>query len=176
MADNATFEGRTASMYSLLDILQPRPFDIVDSRILIAGVGIGFEATLSVVVRDGTGAVLVNTFLTTGGGDVLTNFQTAVDLPAVPGTPNGFVAVSDRGGADLPVSLVIVPVVFGPHLVPGYRGFQLRLVVPGDTLSGIAQEFYGDATLFPRIFEANRNQIADPDLIHPGQTFRIPLA
>jgi nucleoid-associated protein YgaU len=163
-------------MYPLLHVQQPEPFDIVGDPVHIAGVGIGFEANLGVVIRDAAGTVVLNTFLTTAGGDVLSSFQTAVDLPAVPATPNGFVEVVDRGGADLPVSLVVVPVVFGTSLVPGYRGFQLRLVVPGDTLSGIAQEFYGNGAFFGRIFEANRNQIGDPNLIFPGQTLRIPLA
>jgi nucleoid-associated protein YgaU len=67
-----------------------------------------------------------------------------------------------------------VPVVFGTSLVPSYFGFGLREVQPGDTLFGIAATVYGNGNLFPRIFEANRNQIADPDLIFPGQTLRIP--
>jgi hypothetical protein len=33
---------------------------------------------------------------------------------------------------------------------------------------------YGGANLLRRIFRANRNQIADADLIFPGQTVRIP--
>lgn len=66
--------------------------------------------------------------------------------------------------------------VFGTALVPGNRGFQLRMVQPGDTLSGIAEEFYGDATLHDRIFEANRNQVPDPNRIFPGQSVRIPLS
>jgi nucleoid-associated protein YgaU len=28
--------------------------------------------------------------------------------------------------------------------------------------------------LWPRVFEANRDQIADPDLIFPGQVLRVP--
>ncbi len=163
-------------MYRLLRVQQPEPFDIVDGRILIAGYGIAFEANLNVIVRDATGAVVVHTFFMTSGGDVWSNWQTSVALPGVPATPSGFVEVTDRGGAELPVTLVTVPVVFGTALVPDYRGFQLRLVQPGDTLSGIALEFYGDAALYPRIFEANRNQIADADLIFPGQSLRVPLA
>jgi LysM repeat protein len=45
-------------------------------------------------------------------------------------------------------------------------------VVPGDTLSAIAQRFYGDASLFPTIAQAN--SIPDPDRIFPGQVLVIP--
>jgi nucleoid-associated protein YgaU len=44
----------------------------------------------------------------------------------------------------------------------------------GDTLSAIAQREYGDANEWRRIYEANRDQIQDPDLIHPGQELDIP--
>jgi hypothetical protein len=71
--------------------------------------------------------------------------------------------------------MVVIPIVFGRALDDTYFGFHPHTVVPGDTLSGLAQAFYGDASLFPRIFEANRNVIADPDLIFPGQVLRIPF-
>jgi nucleoid-associated protein YgaU len=45
----------------------------------------------------------------------------------------------------------------------------------GDTLSAIAKKFLGDASAYPKIFEANREVIKDPDLIYPGQKIRIPL-
>ena len=48
-------------------------------------------------------------------------------------------------------------------------------IVSGDTLSGIAKKYYGDAMQYPRLFEANREVIKDPDLIYPGQKIRIPL-
>jgi nucleoid-associated protein YgaU len=44
----------------------------------------------------------------------------------------------------------------------------------GDSLSKIARRMYGDANQWRRIFDANRDQIEDPDLIHPGQVLRIP--
>jgi len=47
-------------------------------------------------------------------------------------------------------------------------------VVAGDTLSGIAKRFYGNAARWPEIHEANKKLIKDPNLIYPGQTFRIP--
>lgn len=47
-------------------------------------------------------------------------------------------------------------------------------VKPGDTLSGIAKSQLGDANAYPKIFEANRDQLSDPNLIKPGQVLRIP--
>lgn len=44
----------------------------------------------------------------------------------------------------------------------------------GDSLSKIAKEFYGNANLYNKIFEANLEVIKDPDLIYPGQKIRIP--
>jgi nucleoid-associated protein YgaU len=46
----------------------------------------------------------------------------------------------------------------------------------GDTLSKIAEEHYGDANAYDRIFEANREVIEDPDKIYPGQQIRIPTS
>lgn len=46
----------------------------------------------------------------------------------------------------------------------------------GDSLSKIAKAQYGDASKWRRIFEANRDQIENPDLIHPGQVFKIPAS
>lgn len=53
---------------------------------------------------------------------------------------------------------------------------QTYEVVAGDSLSKIAKRHYGDANKWPRIFEANRDQIKNPDLIHPGQKLTIPGA
>lgn len=49
------------------------------------------------------------------------------------------------------------------------------VIQKGDTLSAIAKKFLGNASAYPRIFEANREVIKDPDLIYPGQKIRIPL-
>lgn len=50
------------------------------------------------------------------------------------------------------------------------------IIESGDTLSGIAKRFLGDAMKYPDIFEANREVIYDPDKIFPGQKIRIPKA
>jgi nucleoid-associated protein YgaU len=47
-------------------------------------------------------------------------------------------------------------------------------VVAGDNLSKIAKRFYGDANQWKRIFEANKDKLKNPDLIHPGQVLRVP--
>jgi nucleoid-associated protein YgaU len=49
-------------------------------------------------------------------------------------------------------------------------------VVKGDSLSKIAKHFYGNANRWRRIFDANRDQLDDPDRIKPGQVLKIPAA
>jgi nucleoid-associated protein YgaU len=53
---------------------------------------------------------------------------------------------------------------------------QTYTVQKGDTLSHISQQFYGKASRWNAIFEANRDQLDDPDLIKPGQVLKIPAA
>jgi len=48
-------------------------------------------------------------------------------------------------------------------------------IASGDTLSGLAKKFYGNAGDYPRIFEANREVIKDPDLFYVGLKIRIPM-
>lgn len=52
---------------------------------------------------------------------------------------------------------------------------EYYIIKKGDTLSAIAKQFYGKPNDYPRIFEANREVIKDPNLIFPGQKIRIPL-
>jgi nucleoid-associated protein YgaU len=49
-------------------------------------------------------------------------------------------------------------------------------VKPGDTLSKIARETLGDANAYMEIFNANKDQLSDPDKIKPGQVLKIPQA
>jgi nucleoid-associated protein YgaU len=55
------------------------------------------------------------------------------------------------------------------------QGGRSYTVKSGDTLSRIAKEFYGDAQAYHRIFDANRDQLSDPDKINPGQVLKIPV-
>ena len=50
------------------------------------------------------------------------------------------------------------------------------VVVEGDSLSKIAKREYGDASKWRAIYNANKDVISDPDLIHPGQELKVPSA
>lgn len=56
----------------------------------------------------------------------------------------------------------------------GGAGAQTYTVQKGDTLSHIAQRHYGKASKWHAIFDANRDQLDDPDLIMPGQVLKLP--
>ena len=54
--------------------------------------------------------------------------------------------------------------------------FKLYTVKPGDTLSKISQQFYGNAKDYMRIFNANKDKLKDPDHVNVGQELKIPAA
>ena len=47
-------------------------------------------------------------------------------------------------------------------------------VKKGDCLWNIAKQFYGNGAMYTKIYDANTNKIANPNLIYPGQVFVIP--
>lgn len=51
---------------------------------------------------------------------------------------------------------------------------QTYTVAKGDSLSKIAKKLYGNANRWRAIFEANRDQLDNPDLIQPGQILKLP--
>ena len=52
--------------------------------------------------------------------------------------------------------------------------YGLYTVMSGDTLSKLAKDIYGDAKLYPRIFEINKDQLKNPDQIKVGQVLKLP--
>jgi len=56
----------------------------------------------------------------------------------------------------------------------GGAGETTYTVKAGDTLSKIAKERLGDASAYMEIFNANKDQLSDPDKIKPGQVLKIP--
>ncbi|MGI9023402.1 MAG: LysM peptidoglycan-binding domain-containing protein [Acidimicrobiales bacterium] len=162
--------------FAPITVRQPQPFDIVDDPVAVCGIGTGLEATFSARVRDSAGNELSLISITAGlGNGALGNFHAEVPLGAVPGVALGTLEVFEISAADgTELHKVVIPVTFGRTLVDPYSGFLQYTVEPGDTLSEIARRFYGDGSLYPRIFEANRDQINDPNLIFDGQVLRIP--
>ena len=59
---------------------------------------------------------------------------------------------------------------------PNAPKVETYTVKSGDTLSKIAKERLGDANAYMKIFEANKDQLSDPDNIKPGQVLKIPQA
>ncbi|MBC5786739.1 MULTISPECIES: LysM peptidoglycan-binding domain-containing protein [Clostridiaceae] len=57
---------------------------------------------------------------------------------------------------------------------PSSGGAQSYTVVKGDCLWNIAKRFYGNGSLYPKIYNANRDKIQNPNLIYPGQVLVIP--
>jgi nucleoid-associated protein YgaU len=72
---------------------------------------------------------------------------------------------------DVVADLKVVP---KPGASAPVSSMKTYTVKKGDTLSGIAREYLGDAKEYPRIFEANKDQLTDPDKITPGQVLKIP--
>ena len=57
---------------------------------------------------------------------------------------------------------------------PSGAGEKSYTVQPGDSLSKIAKEFYGNASSYMKIFEANKDKLSDPNKIQVGQVLKIP--
>jgi nucleoid-associated protein YgaU len=64
--------------------------------------------------------------------------------------------------------------VTGGPATPAAAGARTYTVKSGDTLSAIAKQQLGNASDYTKIFEANRDQLSDPDKIKPGQVLKIP--
>lgn len=61
-----------------------------------------------------------------------------------------------------------------PQAQPSAAARQTYTVKAGDTLSKIAKEFYGNPSDYMRIFDANKDRLADPNKIDIGQELVIP--
>src|SRR3954451_2878339 len=157
-----------------ISVRQPQPNDIVDDPAGVCGIGSGFEGRFAARVRDDNGTELVQ-ITVNGSGGVLFNFHAELPLPGVPAPSRGTLEVFEFSAKDgSEINKQVVPIIFGRALIDPYAGFQQYTVQPGDSLFAISQNFYGDGSLYPRIFEANTNQLIDPNLIFPGQVLRIP--
>jgi nucleoid-associated protein YgaU len=73
--------------------------------------------------------------------------------------------------ADIKVTGGGVPVAAGGAPAAATKTYTVK---SGDTLSKIAKEYLGDSNAYMKIFDANRDQLKNPDLIKPGQVLKIP--
>ncbi len=159
-----------------IEILQPKPYDLVDYNIMIAGNASAFEGSLSIYVSDGhyEFSKVVNV-----GALGLKQFQTTIEIPKdiefkldrllITATDD---TALDPGDPNIPI--VQVPVIFGPRIIDDYIGYWLYEVKRGDTLSTIAKNLYEDSAKWKLIHRANIEQISDPNLIYVGQILKIP--
>lgn len=162
----------------MIDLQQPRPLDLVGDPVLVAGQSVVFEANIEWRVT--LAGEEASGFFTGGGSVAVRQFQAEVVLSGLGPTPAGealaHLSVFSTSAADGSVQdLVTVPILIGSRLVQDYEGWQPRVVVSGDTLSGIANQVFGDANAWPVLAEANRHIVANPNLIFPGQVLRIPI-
>ena len=154
---------------------QPREHDLVGDPILVGGVGTAFEANLSYRVHDGHDEV-TGFFSAGGGAGEHGQFQVQVAVGgAAFALDRVFVEVYEISANDgSEINKVVVPVILGSRIVPGYYGYREHVVQRGDTLWAIAEAAYGRGDRFSLIVRANP-QITDPDVIHAGQVLRIPI-
>ncbi|WP_293953036.1 Gmad2 immunoglobulin-like domain-containing protein [uncultured Corynebacterium sp.] len=160
-----------------IHIQQPQPFDIVGDTVHIAGIAGGaFEASYNYMITEGHDGVSGH-FMAGDGIGGHGQFQVEADISQAAFTHVlahlEVFHVSPRDGSRL--DLVVVPVILGSSIVPGYSTYVEYVVKAGDTLGKIAAEHYGDSSLYHRLVVANPS-ITNPNLIHPGDLIRVPRA
>lgn len=96
----------------------------------------------------------------------------AATAPAAPQKPaDAPAATADKAAAPADTATQPAEVATAPQLEASASGVIIRR---GDTLWRISKRVYGRGTRYSTIYSANRQQIADPNRIWPGQVFRVP--
>lgn len=167
------------SRFPLVRIHHPRPHDIVDDPVNIAGIGAAFEGVVGeVTVRDANGNSIGSAQVHGRLGMGYSNFELSVALTATPqGGARGTVEIAPDDPSGTGSASVVVPVAFGNALLAGYAGFIVHRVVSGNTLGKLATTYYGanTATNRTRIFDANRDLLVNPNVIVIGIELRVPM-
>ena len=88
--------------------------------------------------------------------------------------PGFYMLRADELGADGKVAARAETRFQRDSMVAFAPGQNIVVVQPGNSLWRIARRVYGDGVRFTTIYDANREQIGDPDLIFPGQVFAVP--
>jgi nucleoid-associated protein YgaU len=98
------------------------------------------------------------------GATVLASANTPFEYPDIPAPP-AQAAAAPASPAQSPAPSPANPVV---------ESVQTKRVATGHTLWALSKSYYGDPTHYPVIYEANRAQIHNPNVIYPGQVFVVP--
>lgn len=115
---------------------------------------------------------LDNALIAQGRADMEGVFSLRPDAVVDPGIYELRVDALDDAGRDV-VARAVTP--FQMTDVTGLDRLDRRVIVqPGNSLWRIARRFYGEGVRYTVIYQANTDQIRDPDLIYPGQVFTVP--
>lgn len=110
--------------------------------------------------------LVISTFSTSHAGSIRGGCRFSMELKEIRIASSPFRAGSGNGGEQ---QVEEAPAPEAAEPAP-----RTHTVKSGDTLSGIAKSYYGNASLFPRIFDANRDKLSDPDRIRVGQVLTVP--
>jgi nucleoid-associated protein YgaU len=96
----------------------------------------------------------------------------AAEPPPAPPAP----AAPEAAATPAPAQTTPAAAPATPEPAPAGQAPVSVTVQPGYTLWGIAEAQFGSGYLYVQVFEANKDQIRNPDLIYPGQVFTLPGA
>ncbi len=102
--------------------------------------------------------------------------QAATQIPALASAVAGQTYTPAQAAAQAPVqTAAVVTQAHTDALVIHHEPARHYTVRPGDTLSSIAQRFYGNSARWQWIFQANRSRVKNPDMIFAGEVLTIPF-
>ena len=110
--------------------------------------------------------VVISKFSTSHAGDIRGGCRFTMELKEIRIASSPYSEGSGNNGTQQ-VEEAPVPAAESPPS-------RTHTVKSGDTLSKIAKSYYGNANQFPKIFDANRDKLSNPDQIRTGQVLVIP--
>jgi len=118
----------------------------------------------------GLGLALRGTSLLPNGNPSIVRLATAVPAPVAAVAPSPSAIAAGPG----PASSAVPAAASAASPAPGGATGEY-VVQPGDTMRSIAVDVYGDASQWPRLYQANRDVVGpDPDALQAGTRLRVP--
>ena len=109
-----------------------------------------------------------------GGAAVVASANAPFDYPAAPMPSAPSAPTPGAPTAPLAAPASVEQSSTSSPADPVIESVQTKRVVTGHTLWELSRNYYGDPTRYPVIYEANRAQIHNPNVIFPGQVFVVP--